>query len=277
MKRRLGVALGSGGARGLAHLALLEKIEDMGARIDIIAGSSIGAVIGAAYALEPNARKLKRFSIYLMTKFRSSIRKLRSTVEIKVGLTNRVKFFNRLLTREALDASDFLYSTISQIFGKSRFSDCKLKLGVVSTNMNGEIELIEEGYIVDAVVASASIPGAFPPMRLGGMNLMDGGVMRVVPVAEVRKMGADFVVASNITPSLRRHDFHDIFDYVVYLDDLKGEILSLSDVEEADLVVDFTELKVPWYRFDLVTRILEEAERILQNHDEFFRTMEVVA
>jgi len=277
LKRRLGVALGSGGARGLAHLALLEKIEDVGAKIDIIAGSSIGAVIGAAYALEPNARKLKRFSIYLMTKFGSSIRKLRSTVEIKVGLTNRVKFFNRLLTREALDASDFLYSTISQIFGKSRFSDCKLKLGVVSTNMNGEIELIEEGYIVDAVVASASIPGAFPPMRLGSMNLMDGGVMRVVPVAEVRKMGADFVVASNITPSLRRHDFHDIFDYVVYLDDLKGEILSLSDVEEADLVVDFTELKVPWYRFDLVTRILEEAERILQNHDEFFRAMEVVA
>ncbi len=277
MKRRLGVALGSGGARGLAHLALLEKIEDVGAKIDIIAGSSIGAVIGAAYALEPNARKLKRFSIYLMTKFGSSIRKLRSTVEIKVGLTNRVKFFNRLLTREALDASDFLYSTISQIFGKSRFSDCKLKLGVVSTSMNGEIELIEEGYIVDAVVASASIPGAFPPMRLGSMNLMDGGVMRVVPVAEVRKMGADFVVASNITPSLRRHDFHDIFDYVVYLDDLKGEILSLSDVEEADLVVDFTELKVPWYRFDLVTRILEEAERILQNHSEFFRTMEVVA
>jgi len=277
LKRRLGVALGSGGARGFAHLALLEKIEDVGAKIDIIAGSSIGAVIGAAYALEPNARKLKRFSIYLMTKFGSSIRKLRSTVEIKVGLTNRVKFFNRLLTREALDASDFLYSTISRIFGKSRFSDCKLKLGVVSTSMNGEIELIEEGYIVDAVVASASIPGAFPPMRLGSMNLMDGGVMRVVPVAEVRKMGADFVVASNITPSLRRHDFHDIFDYVVYLDDLKGEILSLSDVEKADLVVDFTELKVPWYRFDLVTRILEEAERILQNHSEFFRTMEVVA
>lgn len=263
----IGLALGSGGARGFAHITLLETLHEMGMNVSFLSGSSMGAVVAAAYALHPDPRVLKRMTRHFLDVFRDRIHELINNVQANVALRKRIVFLTRLVNSISLDHSDFLYSSLSRIFGKARFSDCKIPCVVVAASLKGELVTLDEGYIVDAVAASASVPGAFPPIRLGGEWLVDGGVISVIPVSAVKKLGADVVIASHVGYASFKRGFTDVLDYAIHLDDIKGEILANEEMKEADVVACFRNIKVPWYRFDLAENIMENARRVLEEQN----------
>jgi NTE family protein len=245
-----GVALGSGGARGYAHVPLLELIEDCGIHPEIVTGSSIGSVVGAAYALTGDSRMVKLMTHKFVRKNQDKIRELVKMAS-STTLTDALNMARKSTSGRAVVDEDFLYEMLIPIFGDTKFSDTKLKLGIVATDIKrSSTTLITSGYIIDAVCASASVPGTFAPTRLGGTHFIDGGVMCVVPVDQCRELGAGMVIAADVTNKLRKDSFRNSLDLMTYINQLKLERIIQYELANADYSVRFINLDMSWYRFD---------------------------
>ncbi len=245
-----GVALGSGGARGYAHVPLLELIEDCGIHPEIVTGSSIGSVVGAAYALTGDSRMVKLMTHKFVRKNQEKIRELVKMAS-STTLTDALNMARKSTSGRAVVDEDFLYEMLIPIFGDAKFSDTKLKLGIVATDIKrSSTTLITSGYIIDAVCASASVPGTFAPTRLGGTHFIDGGVMCVVPVDQCRELGAGMVIAADVTNKLRKDSFRNSLDLMTYINQLKLERIIQYELANADYSVRFINLDMSWYRFD---------------------------
>lgn len=176
---KIALALGSGGAKGFAHIGVLKAFEEAGIKFDIITGCSMGAIIGSCYALGIDSEKLEKRVLDLT---------MGEILDLKIPNTYGFIKGNKAekLIRELLDAK----STEPQ------FSDCLVKFGCVASDI-AKAELVEltEGDIIPSVRASFSICGVFRPVKINGRNLLDGGVFSRVPVDLARKMGASVVIA----------------------------------------------------------------------------------
>ncbi len=177
-KSKIGLVLGAGSARGLAHIGVLQVLIENKIPFDFIVGSSMGAVIAAIYACGGD--------MYMTGKLASA---LNTSVLWDVGIPRmgfvsgkKIEHFLRLLTK-----------------GKS-FEDLDIPLAVVATDIeNGEKIVIREGPVHTAVRASISIPGIFTPVRYGNRLLVDGAVAERLPVGVARDMGADIVIGVDVT------------------------------------------------------------------------------
>ncbi|MEA3494248.1 MAG: patatin-like phospholipase family protein [Candidatus Margulisiibacteriota bacterium] len=186
-RRKIGLALGTGAARGLAHIGVIKVLEETGIKVDYIAGASMGAMIGGGYAVTLDIKKIE--SIALETDWR----KLFSLVDLALPLNGII---------DGRKIQEFIKSSI----GDAKFSDAKIPLTVVATEVpTGERIILKEGNIARAVRASVSIPILFTPYNYEGRFLIDGGVVDPVPVRLVREMGADFVIAVNLFSDLKRY------------------------------------------------------------------------
>ncbi len=176
---RIGLALGSGSARGLAHLGVIRAIEDAGIKVDFIAGTSMGALIGAIHA----AGKLDE----LEAAFRGfDWKKTASFFDVvlpKSGLLDGVKVSELVRAHIHADAIELLP---------------KLFAAIATDLVSGEEVVIRSGDVIEAVRASISVPGIFTPVRSNGRILVDGGLTNPVPVSAVRAMGADIVIAVDL-------------------------------------------------------------------------------
>ncbi|MGP8330312.1 MAG: patatin-like phospholipase family protein [Methanosarcinaceae archaeon] len=185
MKRKtIGLALGSGAARGLAHIGVLKILAANKIPVDFIAGTSMGALIGALYAGGLSVAQLE--DIACNTDWKLTAKMLTPTLPW-AGLVegNRIREFIRTLV------------------GDRNLSDLKIPFATVATAVQtGEEIVIENGSLVEAVRASISIPGVFTPVRYRNRFLVDGGVVNPLPVDVVKAMGADIVIAVNVTPPL---------------------------------------------------------------------------
>jgi len=183
-KRKVGLALGGGAARGLAHIGVLEVLQKEGIPIDLIAGTSIGAVIGAVYAQGKDVQEIKKLALEMVEK--------RFTF-IDPSLP-RTGFIKGRKIKEAL---------ASFIGGEIRFSDLKTPFACVATDIDtGEEVVIDEGSVPEAVRASISIPAIFTLVKWKGRYLVDGGLTNPVPVSILQRMGADFTIAINVIPAV---------------------------------------------------------------------------
>lgn len=175
--KSLGLALGSGGSRGVAHIGFLQALEEEGIRPDYISGCSMGSVVGAACAagVEPQVMRKAACSLKFLDLF---------DITRKPGGVLDTRKIRRLLER---------------YIGDKTFDELKIPFSCIAVDMIGQ-EVIEfsSGSVLDAVVASSSIPSIFKPTEMDGMRLVDGGVLRRVPVEEVKNMGADVVVAVDV-------------------------------------------------------------------------------
>lgn len=177
--QKIGLALGSGSARGWAHIGLIQALAKMDIRVDYVAGTSIGALVGAFYAAG-RINTLKEFALNLD---RKQILCFFDVVLPKSGLIDGKK------------VADFLRSYVKGI----NIEDLSLPFRAVSTDIStGREVLIREGDIIEAVRASISVPGIFTPVRKNGVVLVDGGLVNPVPVSVVREMGAEFVIALDL-------------------------------------------------------------------------------
>jgi len=184
-KKKIGLALSSGAARGLAHVGVLEVLQEEGIPIDIIAGTSAGAVMGAIYASGQDTRRMVEQALD------AGWKKMAPLIDPSFPKTGFIK--GRKITQLL---SGFLGGDIE-------FSDLRLPFACVATDINtGEEIVIDSGPVVEALRASISIPGIFTVVRREGRHLVDGGLTTPVPVNVVRRMGADFVIAVNVNPEV---------------------------------------------------------------------------
>ena len=173
----LGLALGSGSARGLAHIGVLKVFEREGLPIDLIAGTSIGALIGGAYAIGMTAQEIEAIALA------TNIRRLASMFDIARP------------TRALVDGRK-VERFISEIAGGMTFADTKLPFACIAVDVTSERQVVlQEGDLASAIRASISTPVLFAPVERNGQLLVDGAVLNSVPVDVARQMGADVVIA----------------------------------------------------------------------------------
>ena len=179
--KKLGLVLGSGGARGVAHIGFLKALEDAGIKPDYISGCSMGAIVGACYATGMDADTMMHEVSQLgVTDILDP-----SINPIMDGAVFRAKRMKRKLKEYLKDYT---------------FKDLKLPFCCVATNMiTGETQTFDGDHIVlDCVTASATIPGVFKPVEIDGALFLDGGLKCRLPIQQVRDMGADVVVVLDV-------------------------------------------------------------------------------
>lgn len=182
--QKIGLALGGGGARGLAHIGVLKVLAKAGIDIDMIAGSSMGSIIGACYALGKEMEEVEKIILEFTSK-----RKIASLIDF--GFSNGS-------VMKGKKSYDFLASYI----GDATFAKSNIPFSVVATNLNsGEEKIFNRGKIMDAIKASSCVPGIFPPVKIGKDYFIDGGVVNPTPVDVVKEMGADVIIAVDLVMS----------------------------------------------------------------------------
>lgn len=185
MRKKLGLALGAGGARGVAHVGFLKAMEEEGLRPDCIAGSSMGSVIGACYASGMSADAMH-----------AVLKELRTRDVLDIGALP----VRRLGLLKWEKAYKFLGSYITaQTFEELRIPFCCVAVDIKS----GRLHTFSSGELLSAVLASGTIPAVFRPVEREGGLYVDGGVLCRVPVRQVKALGADVVVAIDVLGGLR--------------------------------------------------------------------------
>ncbi len=184
-RKKIGLALGSGAARGMAHVGVLEALEREGVPVDMIAGTSAGAAVGALYACGKTAPEMVRIALEL-EKYRLP------------------RFIDPSLPRSGFIKGKKIKDLITSFIGGDvRFSDLKIPFACVAADIDtGEEVVINRGSVPEAVRASISLPAIFAVVKNSGRYLVDGGLVNPVPVSVVKKMGADFVIAVNVMPDV---------------------------------------------------------------------------
>lgn len=216
MRPRIGVALGSGGEKGLAHIGVLKAFEEEGVPIDFMAGSSIGALAAALYGVGHDWRSMtalaRAFSRRLILDWPPS----------KTGMISGRK----------------AAAIIKAITRQKRFEDTRIPLAVVATDLiSGERVVFTKGELYKAVRASISIPGIFQPLKMNGRLLVDGGVIDRVPSSVVREMGADIVIAVDVSGFAEKAVIRSFFDVIMRsIDIMQQQLVKLQEMS-ADIVI----------------------------------------
>jgi len=232
---KIGLALGSGGPRGLAHIGVIKVLVENDIPIDFIAGSSIGAMIGGIYAATKDITRME-----------------------KIALDTDWKLIFSLLDpsfRQGLLGGGKVKNFIESHVGNMHFKDLKIPLSVVATNIrNGDAVIINEGDVVSAIRASISLPLVFKPVEREGKLLADGGLSLPVPVEVVREMGAELIIAVNLDADYFTNDDSENLTFGFY----KMSTISMNvlfhrlahwNVKDADLVIKPRVGKAHWGKF----------------------------
>lgn len=213
---KIGLALGSGGARGFAHLGVIKTLLDEGIPIHMMAGSSMGAMVGCFYGAGLDIERLYQLSKMFKRKYY-----LDFTLP-KMGFIsgNRVKELIQIFT-----------------YGRN-LEQLDIPVHVVATDlMAGEKVVFKDGPIADAVRASISIPGIFVPEKHNGKLLVDGGVVDRVPVSVVEEMGADIIIAVDVSHVKRNSEITSIFDVIMQSIDIMQMELVMNREIASDMMI----------------------------------------
>ncbi len=189
MRKKLGLALGSGGARGVAHVGFLQALEEADIKPDFVTGCSMGAIVGACYCAGVPLKEMKKRVLTLRLS--------------QIAALNALPFKNNGLFRFT-KARKLLVEYI----GEKNFDELEIPFLCVATDLiTGKTVRLSEGNVADAALASSSIPGAFTPAEIGKYSLVDGGILERVPSKELKTMGAEVVVAVDVLGDLMQKDF----------------------------------------------------------------------
>ncbi|WP_040204797.1 patatin-like phospholipase family protein [Neobacillus jeddahensis] len=213
---KIGLALGSGGARGFAHLGAIMALKEAGIPIHLMAGSSMGALVASFYGAGIELERLYKLSTAFKRKYF-----LDFTVP-KMGLISgkKIKEFIKVFTH-----------------GKN-IEELSIPIGIVATDLvTGEKVIFRTGPVADAVRASISIPGIFVPEKYNGRILVDGGVTDRVPISVAKDMGADIVIAVDVSRVKWNAEITTIYDVIMQsIDIMQTEIINTRD-NSADVII----------------------------------------
>ncbi len=228
----VGLALGAGASRGLAHFGVLKVLEEAGIKIDVIAGSSIGSVAGALYASGSDLNLLIKMTEHLRQQQYMDI----SVPRWGLMKGNKVEQLLKLLTKN--------YT----------FEQLKIPLYVIAVDIvKGEEYIFSEGYVYEAIRASISIPGVFEPKKIGEKIFVDGAVLNSVPINAIKNHKADIVIGVDIkSPEItgEKKSINNIFDVLVHSIDLMQAEKKKNYSKEADILIEPNLLHINPARFD---------------------------
>ena len=276
-KIKIGLVLGGGGARGLGHIGVLKALKIHSIPIHMVAGTSIGAVIGAMYAatLDPHwiENKFKEFieseaykkiglhRLVPTSQPNSSIFQMAATYmknQIIINLANE---------RLGILKQERLSEIIDFMLPVKTFEELKIPFSCLAVDLNsGEDVVFNSGNLIEAIVASSAIPGYIPPIEKDGMLLTDGAVSCPVPVKTVRKMGADFRISVDVGLNhfepLENPNLLQVLGRAEQITSTRlGEVKS----EKADITIRPDTMNVFWAEFDKIDQLIklgaEETEK----------------
>jgi len=240
-KPLVGLALGSGASRGLAHIGVLRALKEENIPIDMVAGTSAGALIGALFCCGIDLKVIEKVAQELPRKELIDL----SVPRLGFVKGNRIEELVKFLTRDM------------------KIEDLDIPFRVVATDIaRGEKVVFDSGYIYKAVRASISIPGIFTPVYMDGRVLVDGGIMDRVPVSIVRDMGADVVIGVDVGFSAPRGKVESIFDVIFRSLDIMERELLKKRIIAADVLIKPYLPEIDPARFDQVYECSKEGYEV---------------
>lgn len=272
-KKKLALALGAGGSRGIAHIGVIRALNDAGIPIDCIAGISFGSIVGALYGLHLDIDEVeKSLKAYMASplfqetmhdmelpdsdKSRSFLDQIQAT--IKQGY-----FYTRALRRKSFVTPETFVLHMKSLVGERKFSDLKLPFKCTSVDLiSGEPIIFTEGDLHQALTASCATPGFFPPVKLHGMLLVDGGVAEMIPYYTARTFHPDYIVGVDVSRSIdpidAEEDIHHSLDVVFRSYDISKEYMNIYLAREMDCVIRPGIGSYPWSDFNHFDTFVEE-------------------
>lgn len=245
-RKKVGLALGSGAARGLAHIGVLRVLERAGIPVDMIAGTSIGAFVGALCARGKGADEILE-------------------IARDIG-THRLSYLvDMSLPRTGLIKGKKLENKLAQLYDGVEFNDLKLPFKCMATDIDtGKAVIMDKGLVWTAVRASISLPVILAVKKRENRYLVDGGLVDPVPVDVVRKMGADIVIAVNVMPETisKSNAEPGIFDVIMQTIYIVSTYVAKDSLEGADIVIepDVARFKLSdFHKVDECVKLGEEA------------------
>jgi NTE family protein len=246
---KIGLVLSGGGAKGLAHIGVLKVIEEAGIKIDYIGGTSMGAVIGGLYASGYTAKQID--SVFTATNFDELLRdyisrSYKNFYEKKNDEMYAVslpfdKF--RIGVPTSFSKGAYFYSLLNKLTYKVRhvkdFNKLPTPFLCIATNIEtGEEVLLNEGYLAQAILASATFPTLFSPVEINGKLMIDGGVSNNYPIDEVRKLGADIIIGVDVQDGLKdRNALRDATRILVQITNLQMIEKMIKKKEQTDIYI----------------------------------------
>lgn len=215
---RLGLALGGGAARGFAHVGVIQVLEANGIRPDVVAGTSAGSLVAALYASGKRSAELERVAMGMDEAL---------LTDWTMPLASRGLLRGEALARYVRQAVD----------GKL-IEQMALPLGILATDLaNGSGVLFRRGDTAQAVRASSAVPGVFNPVSIAGREYVDGGLVAPVPVRQAREMGAEVVLAIDISADPQDIPANGLFSLLPKTTAIMGQSINRLELARADVVV----------------------------------------
>lgn len=213
---RIGLALGGGAARGFAHIGVIKVLEQQGIVPDVVVGTSAGSLVGSLYAAGFNGFELNRLALSM----------------------DESTLADWALPARGLLKGEALQSYVNRIVHNRPIEQFKKPFAAVSTDLHtGDMILFQRGNAGMAVRASSSVPGVFQPVTIGGHEYVDGGLVSPVPVRAARKLGADFVIAVDLSAQPGAQPTNDTMDVLLQTFAIMGASIKHYELQEADVVI----------------------------------------
>jgi len=237
---KLGVALGGGFARGLVHIGVLKALEDAAIPVDLVAGTSVGALIGACYCAGVSAEELK-----------------------EIAHVTRFKDFARwTLSRYGLCSNDRMQDYCARILKVTRFEELKVPLAVTATDFHtGEPVVFSQGPLVGPIRASCAYPGMFLPVELDGRRYVDGMLAYAVPTTPLRHMGADRVLGVYLSAHWTQKQPRHLFEVIGQCFSIAQDKMCELWTRDADRVLEPDVSGFSYNCFERAPELIELGER----------------
>jgi len=275
-KLKVGLALGGGGARGLAHIGVLKVLERENIPIDLITGTSMGAIIGGVYALKKDisaiekiAEKYSKISEFNIDfSFSEKERKDKPFFLKKMSdFLKKGYILNLELRRKYINGGEGVKKIIKDLVGDKTFTNTKIPFTAVAADLvKGEKVILDQGKLFDALLASTSIPGMFPPVILDKKILVDGGIVDVVPIQAAQSLGANFVIAVSVSQTIKKRDeFSNTVEILFRSDSITSSELRKLQLSFADIVITPKVGRFHWSDFSKPEQCVREGEVAAQN------------
>lgn len=215
---RIGLALGGGAARGFAHIGVIQVLEEAGIGVDVVSGTSAGSLVAAIYASGKSGKQLQHIA---------------ETMEEATIADWTLPLFSRGVLR-----GEALARYVSAQVNGRLLEDMAKPVGIVATDLsNGRYMVFQRGDAATAVRASSAVPGVFQPVRISGREYVDGGLVSPVPVRAARSLGADLVIAVDISSPPEGAPSGGTLEILLQTFSIMGKSINTFELKDADVVV----------------------------------------